>query len=388
MADERALLSMTRHNGRVSMLAKWTNDRRYRVLPRRRHSVVIGFSIAALVAVLGVALLPSPYVIDVPGPVFDTLGQTKTASNTTVPVIEVSGAQTYPTSGNLNLLTVSQWGSPTALPSAWQVLGGWISSSSRVMPIDEIYPPGTTNDSEAAVNSAAMVQSQQSAIAAALIHLGYSVPTQLVVAGVSDGSHAAGVLQQGDILTSVNGDQVTTVDEVLAKAKDASDANPLSVAYTRNGTSEVASIAPMTGDDGTKRIGVSVTMSYAFPIDVTINLQNVGGPSAGMMFALGIIDTLTPGDLTGGHSVAGTGTITSDGKVGAIGGIEQKMVAAANAGSTLFLAPADNCDSVVGHVPAGIAVVKVSTLDDALSAVTHYAATGSADGLPACTPAP
>lgn len=350
--------------------------------------MVLGISAAAVLASVGAALLPSPYIIDEPGPVFDTLGQTTVSDSSggtsTVPVIEISGATTYPTSGSLNLLTVSQWGSPSDLPSAFQVLEGWASSSSRVIPIDEVYPPGTSSATEASENAAAMSQSQQAAVAAALTHLGYTVPVQLVVAGISDGSHAAGILQAGDIITAVNGVAVTTVDQILALAQDASDSNPLAVTFTRNGESQTASIAPITGDDGTKRIGVSVTSGYSFPISVTINLENVGGPSAGMMFALGIIDTLTPGDLTGGYSIAGTGTIAADGTVGAIGGIQQKMVSAARAGSTLFLAPADNCDDVVGHIPSGLSVVKVSTLDDALAAVSQYASTGSADSLPTC----
>ena len=92
---------------------------------------------------------------------------------------------------------------------------------------------------------------------------------------------------------------------------------------------------------------------FKFPFDVKISLDKVGGPSAGMMFALGIVDTVTPGDLTGGKHVAGTGTITPDGAVGPIGGIGQKMVGARSGGATMFLAPAANCDDVVGHIPDG-----------------------------------
>ncbi len=383
-----AVPSPARQNGRVTLLTRWTGDARYRIRPRRRRASVAIVSATAALAFIGVMTLPSPYVIDVPGPVFNTLGETtvtdSSGDQSTVPVIKVDGATTYPTSGDLNMLTVSQWGSPSALPSAFEVLQGWISGTSRVIPIDQAYPPGTTTESEATANAESMASSQQTAVAAALTHLGYKGSPELVVESISEGSHAQGVLVAGDVVTEVNGTAVSTVDQILALAAKASDADPLKVTFTRDGTKHTESIAPMTGEDGVKRLGVAVTISYSFPVSVTVNLENVGGPSAGMMFALGIIDTLTPGELTGGRSIAGTGTIDAEGKVGAIGGIQQKMVSAVRAGSTLFLAPSDNCDAVVGHIPAGLSVVKVSTLDEALTAVTQYASTGSANGLPVC----
>lgn len=371
----------------MSFFATRSTAPRYRYAIRRRRGLVLGVAFAAFVAVTATISLPSPYVIDMPGPVFNTIGTTSLTTDgttSTVPVIEVSGAKTYPTSGELNLLTVSQWGTPESEPSVWQVLQGWFDPTSRVLPIDAVYPPGTTAESTASENAAAMTDSQQTAVAAALIQLGYSVPQRLVVAQIVDGSHAAGVLAAGDVILSVNGKSVSDTDQILALAKTASEADPLTVAYERDGVTHTADIAPLVGADGVKRLGVSVTLSFDFPVDVTINLQDVGGPSAGMMFALGVIDTMTPGELGGGANISGTGTIAADGTVGAIGGIAQKMVAAARAGSTLFLAPADNCDEVVGNIPSGLAVVKVSTLGAAVDAVTTYASTGSAAGLPTC----
>src|SRR5690606_10810906 len=127
-----------------------------------------------------------------------------------------------------------------------------------------------------------------------------------------------------------------------------------------------------------------MTQYEDFPFDVTIQLDNVGGPSAGMMFALGIVDVLTPGEATGGEDIAGTGTIAGDGDVGPIGGIRQKLYGARDAGADWFLAPQENCDEVTGHVPDGLRVVSVDTLADALTAVDAIAH-GDVDGLPACT---
>src|SRR5690606_2869586 len=113
-------------------------------------------------------------------------------------------------------------------------------------------------------------------------------------------------------------------------------------------------------------VGISLTTDYDFPVDVRLQLDNVGGPSAGMMFALGIIDTLTPGGLNGGKKIAGTGTIDAAGTVGPIGGIRQKLYGARDAGATVFLAPESNCDEVVGHVPDGLDVFRTGTLEESM----------------------
>jgi PDZ domain-containing protein len=123
---------------------------------------------------------------------------------------------------------------------------------------------------------------------------------------------------------------------------------------------------------------------FTFPFDVEISLEKVGGPSAGLMFSLGIIDTVTPGDLTGGKHIAGTGTISPDGLVGPIGGIEQKLQGARAGGATLFLAPAANCQEVAGRIPDGLQVVRVETLAEARDAVERAGNGQDTSGLPAC----
>ena len=359
-------------------------------MPRRRRWLTVTVAAVAGVSVIGVAALPSPYVIDGPGPVFNTIGQTEVTqddgSTQEEDVIQVDGLPTYETSGSLNMLTVSQWGTPSDLPSALQVLQAWIDPTMTVVPLDQAYPPGTTTESEAEANSQAMTASQQSAAAAAFTYLGYEVTPHLQVVSVQEDSDANGVLESGDVIETINGQQVSTVDEVLAEAEDASAENPLVIEFQRDGVAHTAEVVPVTGDDEVNRIGVSVTSIYDdLPADVTITLEDVGGPSAGMMFALGVIDTLTPGELTGGHTISGTGTITADGTVGAIGGIRQKMVAADEAGTELFLAPSENCSDVVGNIPDGLTVVSVSTLTDAVDAIETFTQTGSAAGLATCS---
>ncbi|MGH3670280.1 MAG: S16 family serine protease, partial [Pseudonocardiaceae bacterium] len=105
------------------------------------------------------------------------------------------------------------------------------------------------------------------------------------------------------------------------------------------------------------------------PFTTTITLADVGGPSAGLMFALAIVDKLTPGALAGNIFVAGTGTIVPAGQVGSIGGIPLKMISAREAGATVFLVPAGNCAEAVQHVPAGLRLVRVNTLTDAVHAL-------------------
>lgn len=121
---------------------------------------------------------------------------------------------------------------------------------------------------------------------------------------------------------------------------------------------------PVTKRSVSSKTGVKST-SYLFPFPVTISLKDTGGPSGGLIFALGIVEKLTREDLLKGRVVAGTGTITATGDVGAIGGIDDKIIAAKKAGATLFLAPAENCADIT-HIPSGITVYPVETLAEAI----------------------
>lgn len=336
----------------------------------------------AVVIAIGFAVMPSPYVIEQPGPVYDTLGAAE-HDGEEVPLIEIPDEPTFPTDGELNLLTVTVLGRPGQTPNWLEVIGAWFDRTRSAVPVEAIFPPGVSDEDRDAQNEAAMVDSQQDAIAAALVELGYEFPREVTVAGVIDDSPAAGALEEGDVVVSVNGDAVHSVDELRAAVRENGVERPAVLVVVRDGMEQTIEVTP-ADRDGAVVLGVGVRMRYEFPIDVELQLDNVGGPSAGMMFALGIVDKLTPGGMTGGEVIAGTGTIDAAGAVGGIGGIRQKLWGADGAGAEWFLAPESNCDEVTGHVPDGIEVFAVATLDDALEVTQTVAEGGELSELPRC----
>lgn len=354
----------------------WAAPRAARIDPRT--AVMLLACLFSVVLVALTVLLPVRYAILEPGPVLNTLGEVDGE-----PLISVSGHKTYDTTGTLDLTTVSVLGGPDRALTLVQVFAAWLNGSTAVVPVEQVYTPGETQEESEAENEAEMATSQESATAAALSTLGITVPTTLTVAGTADSAPAADVLKKGDVILAVDGHTITDLADLRTTlaAKDAGDTVKLRI--RRDGSTRTVSTRTSSSDDGDTVLGIYITADFDFPFDVSIQIEDIGGPSAGMMFALGIIDTLTEGDLTGGKNIAGTGTIEADGTVGAIGGIQQKLVGARQAGADYFLAPADNCDEVRGHVPDGLQVIKVDTLDQARSDVEAIAA-GTASNLAGC----
>ncbi|MBD8477897.1 S16 family serine protease [Microbacterium sp. CFBP 8794] len=355
---------------------------------RWRRSTVAGlWSLAIAVIVLFVmTFLPSAYVIQQPGPVFDTLGTSTNAEGEEVPLISVPDEDDDTSTGQLDLLTVQVSGNRERTPSWIELALAWFDRSRAVVPIDRIFPAGQTTEQRNTENAALMTDSQVESSAAALRALGYDVPQQIAVATVDDSGAAAGLLQQNDVLTTVDGVTAPNVDAVRAAVQAAAGA-PVTIGYERDGAAGTVEITPRQTDvNGQQQylLGVGLMLSFDLPVDVKIQLNDVGGPSAGMMFALGIIDKMSPGDLTGGQHIAGTGTIDADGNVGPIGGIRQKLYGARDAGATWFLAPAANCNEVVGHVPDGIRVFSTSTLQESLTVLQTIRDGGDLDALPTC----
>ena len=344
-----------------------------------RYMMMVVSGLVALGLGLGAAALPVPYVVESAGPTFNTLGQ-----DGDKPVITVSGHETYPAKGNLDLTTVLMAGGPKSPASIYDLFRAWLDKSKAVYPEELIYPKGTTAEQTVQQGEIAMETSQENAVAAALRELDIPFEQRLTVAGLSDGSPSSGKLQEGDRLLAINGKAITSMSVVQAELSAGAGA-PVVVGIDRNGsTTSVTVTAPTKNANDRYVLGILLSSDFTFPFDVKISLDNVGGPSAGMMFALGIVDTLTPGDLTGGRHVAGTGTITADGAVGPIGGVAQKMIGARQHGATMFLAPAANCADVVGNVPDGLQVVKVETLADARAAVERLGSGQDTSGLPTC----
>ncbi|MBG6212997.1 PDZ domain-containing protein [Cryobacterium sp. CAN_C3] len=348
---------------------------------RRRPSIGWSALLIALVAGVILGIMPAPYVIEKPGPVYNTLGSA-TYDDVETALITIPVETIYPTKGTLDLLTVSLLGNRENRPSWLTVAGAWLDPSEAVLPIDQVFPANVSTEQRDAQSSADMINSQQDAIAAALTHLGYDYPTTVSVVSLPDGSPADGVIEPKDLISAVNGTPVASVAELRATLQANGAEKAASLDIVRGGVAQTVSVTPVD-QDGTVVAGVNVSVAYDFPFEVQIQLDKVGGPSAGMMFALGIIDKLTPGQLQGGENVAGTGTIDQSGVVGPIGGIQQKLHGAVENGSSWFLAPVDNCNEVTGNIPDGLSVFSVATLDDALTALDAIKA-GDTSGLPTC----
>jgi PDZ domain-containing protein len=340
-----------------------------------RRSLTLFIASVGTAAAIAVSVLISvPYVILGPGPTLNTLG-----SLSGTPLIKISGRPTHPTSGHLNLVTVSVAGGPGVRLNIFRALAAWLNPHDAVVPESEIYPPGESTKQNQQQDTQEMTGSQQTATAAALTELHIPYATEVVVVQTVSGYPADGVLKAGDVITAVDGKPVTEPSSLTGLIYAHPAGSILTVTIDRNGTTEQVRV-------GTKRsgghpvMGVEIQQQYKFPFSVTISVGAIGGPSAGMMFALGIIDKLTTLDLAGGKFIAGTGEITASGQVQAIGGIQQKMVGARDAGATIFLTPASNCANTVGAVPAGLRLVKVSTLTQAVDYLQDIKAGKSVPG--------
>jgi len=324
---------------------------------RRFSTLIAGFVLLVALVTLAV-VAPVPYVELVPGPTFNTLGASDGKQ-----VITISGASTSTSAGQLRMLTVGEIDKMTA----YDVVRGWFSHSSAVLPREVIFPPGESQQQINQQSTDQFKQSQTSAVTAALRHEGY--PVVVTIGNVVAGKPAQNHLAVGDVITSVNGQKVLSADDLSSFIQAQPVGSTLKIGYTRNGAAAQTSITSVAGSDGRPQIGVEVQQTQPSPVKVTIRLQDVGGPSAGLMFALGIIDKLDPTDLTGGKVIAGTGAIDDDGDVSEIGGIPQKMIAAYHDGARYFLAPAGNCAEALGSPVAGLTLIKVTSLDSALAAL-------------------
>ena len=332
---------------------------------RRGVTVILGALITALLAV-GVMAAPLPYVVLKPGPTVNTLGSDNGAE-----VIQVTNGPTSTSAGQLRLTTVNV---QSQVELVWAI-SSWFSSKDAVVPRELIYPPNQTEKQVEQQNAQEWTDSQESAVTVALTKLGY--PVQTYVKTVTAGA-ATGILQAGDVLTAVNGTKITSPTKLteLVRAKPAGTA--LTVDYTRGGKAASAQITTKASTtDNTPRLGIEIATKQPSPYTVKIDLDKIGGPSAGLMFTLGILDKLQPADLTGGKIIAGTGTIDDGGNVGPIGGIPQKMVGAKNAGAQLFLVPKDNCAEALKNAVPGLPMAEVATVDDALTALKTFTSGGT-----------
>ena len=337
-------------------------------------------------------LIRTPYAEMSPGPTVNTLGE-----HNGDPVISISGRRTYPTSGHLNMTTVRVTGAEyrMTLPEA---IYGWLSHDDAVVPHDILYPEGKSADEVNQQNAEEFSASQESAKVAALKALDIPTASRVIVASVVKGGPAEGKLRAGDVIVAVDGRDVTDPADVAKLVTKHRPGEPVEFTVVpegrkgdraKDGGAQAAAEEKVTirtteaSEDGRAIVGIQAGLRHDFPFRIDIKLADVGGPSAGLMFALGIVDKLTPEDLTGGAFVAGTGTIDYEGRVGPIGGIRMKTIAARNKGAEFFLTPADNCATAAADTPDGLTLVKVTSLDDALKALEKIRG-GDTASLPRC----
>jgi PDZ domain-containing protein len=326
-------------------------------MKRRGVTVLLGAVITVLLS-LGVLAAPIPYVVLSPGPTVNTLGK---EGNTEV--IQISGTDTYSSAGQLRLTTVKVRASVKLMPA----IAGWFSDEQAVVPRELVYPPDQTEKQIEQRNAEEFKTSQTSAETAALRELGY--PVQVVVKAVTAGGPSVGKLQPRDVLTSVDGRPVALGTDLTDAIRAQPAGTTFTLGYTRAGQPGTVEVTTKAEEGQPPRVGVEIEQQQPHPFELSIDLEDIGGPSAGLMFALGIVDKLGADDLTGGKVIAGTGTIDDAGSVGAIGGIPQKLVGAKDAGAAAFLVPADNCEEAVENAVDGLPMYKVSTLDEALTAL-------------------
>jgi PDZ domain-containing protein len=349
-----------------------------------KRARVLVTSATCLIALIAAALLlPVPFVKMSPGPTYNVVGDVDG-----VPVIDIEGTQVYPTTGALDMTTVMESGGPRGGLTFVEAIGSWFNPADAVLPRELLYPDDVSGE-EVKVRQAALFSTAESnSVAAALNYLGKPVRNELVVTAVYEGTPAAGVLQPRDRILKVNGQAVTEP----AQVGEAVRAEPIGSEFTFTVERLVDSVLKTLDvqvrsqdnpdEPGTPQVGIGVGLNYAADFDITFTLKDIGGPSAGMMFALGLVDKLTPEDLAAGRHIAGTGTITPEGEVGTIGGIRQKLAGARSAGAELFLMPAAHCAEAADHVPDGLTVVPIKTLADAVAAVEGWDDGGA--GLVTC----
>ena len=347
----------------------------------RRAATLVFASVLILILGLVGAFIPVPYVALRPGPTTNTLGALGKTQ-----LIQISGARTYPTTGHLNFVTVAYQGGPGNRIDLFTALRGWIDPDVAIVPEEAIFPKNVSTKKVEQENTEEMADSQEAATAAAMRELHLPTTTTVVVDSVQKGLPAYGKLRPGDQVIGVDDTQIKQVPDVSGTIGKHKVGDTVRFTVRRDGEDVPVDLRTVASPDrsaaGKPVVGVVLREKFQFPVTVKISVGDVGGPSAGLMFSLGIYDKLTPGDLTGGKFIAGTGTITPEGQVGPIGGIQQKMVAARRAGATIFLTPTQNCADAVASDPKGLRLVRVDTMHGALQALSAVR-TGQG-AIPAC----
>ena len=253
----------------------------------RRAATLLVAAAGCLIAIVVAVVAPVPYVALTPGPTLNTLG-----SLAGKPLIQIKGHRTYPTTGNLNMVTVSFMGGPGTRFDIFGALRAWLSADDAVVPQQEIFTPGQTTQQVAKEDTEEMANSQETATAAAFCQLKIKFNTVDTIEATVKGMPAAGVLRPGDVITAVDGKPVTCNADAGTMVKQRKPGAPVQLTILRHGKTVAVRLAT-ANVQGVPEIGVQILESFVFPFNVSISVGQIGGPSAGMMFALGIIDKIT-----------------------------------------------------------------------------------------------
>lgn len=313
--------------------------------------------------ILAALFIPSPFVILAPGTPQNVLGE----------AIKISGTKTYPTTGKLSVTSVMVT-DPDSYITGFDILYGWIDNQRAVLPRQEVYPDGETAAEAVKQGAAEMNGSQINATAAALSYLGYKSASKLAVVDVNKESKAQNVILVNDQVLTIDDRKFENTTELLQFLDNKKPGDYVTVKVNRKGVELTKKIALSSRDDGSAFIGINIQEQFVFPFDVKIKLEETGGPSGGLIFAIGVVDKLTAEDLIRSRNIAGTGTITTTGNVGPIGGIAEKIIGARDFGVEIFFTPIENCQDISniealgqGKGEKAMKIVPVATLAEAIA---------------------
>ena len=286
--------------------------------------------------------------------------------------VDIADHPAYASDASISLVSVRT----SFAPSLFEVIGGWLDGALEVVDLEDILGERTVAENREA-GRLQMDQSTQIAVAVALEHLGYEImsPIGARIERIVVDAPAHEALHIGDIVQRVDDTAITTAKQLSDTIK-ANEPGAEATLTALDPDGQLRDVTVTLADrDGVALLGVLVTTHVEFeelPIDVTLNIENIGGPSAGLAFTLSVIDALTPEPLTGNLDIAATGTIHHDGTVGPIGGVPQKSHAVVRAGTDLFLVPASQVEQATAVAESSVAVVGVETLADALAAIEAH----------------
>ncbi|HIW91346.1 MAG TPA: PDZ domain-containing protein [Candidatus Corynebacterium avicola] len=342
--------------------------------------------VIVLAALLAVPSVPGtdidltvPYAAEGEGPTYDTLGEVDGT-----PVVDITGTQAdlEETSGQLNMTTVAV----RSQLSLAEAMRRWLATDDTLVPVEQVIPSDSTPEEVAEQNAQAFAASESNATVAAMSYL--DRPLETTVYELSEGAPADGVLRENDVITAVDGTGVTVPADVAEIVAEHEPGDEVELTVRRGAEEETEKVTlgevpeELKDTSGTAEdagasegayLGVTMVAQPAGDLKVRYNLKDIGGPSAGLMFSMAVVDKLSPGEMTGGKFVAGTGTISASGSVGAIGGITHKIDAAQHAGAEVFLVPEGNCEEASSRDYDGdIDLLKVDSLEGAVDALEAY----------------